>query len=268
MSKKRAWFVKKFLALFLILPLLLVGCGKTEEKDEIVSLKVDQNFLSQDFYVGDQVDLSSYSLTLVYSSGKEESVPLSIATIQNFSTAVAGEIDVVITYAGLSVTVHLLISNPAPVNMRYAGEGIVFYYGEGFDLENQYVFVLYDSGDEVKIPLADLELEDLGGGVLRAKFFDLHVDIEYVSLYHEIELLQEYEVNNPFMGGEFVGQILQSNNELVLLVRYAQSGRDYNVFGLTDMGDGHYETQFLFDGDLRTYEIYLANGKIQIVEKA
>lgn len=260
--------MKRLLWVFLIFPVILfAGCNDKKATETLARIEVDPLFVSHEFYVNESLVAEDFSLKLVYSTGREEIKTLADATIENFNTQQAGEVEVVITYLGVSQRVTISVLPPEVVNIRYPGEPLVFYVGEGLDLSGKVVLVLFKGSGEVSMNLCDLLLVSCAEEVARFEFEGHFVNIDYKAEYRQIVLGQEYEVKMPFMEGDFVGVVSESGSGFSLAIFNAATNEMVYPFSLKDLGDGHFETHYMSNSERLAYDVFLANGVIQFVLK-
>jgi len=156
-------FVNFLCLLFILsLPVGFSSCTKPPV-DKILDITISENFYSEYFYVGEDVDLRTFSVTISYTISPSEVFPLSSVLRSGLDTSVAGVHNFELSYLGYKKSFRYSVHEPVIVDAIYRETPLEFYLHEEINLDGKCFTILLSSGEEKEIPLSLVTFPEIAG---------------------------------------------------------------------------------------------------------
>lgn len=263
--------MKRVFAIFIVfLSLFIVGCDKTSE-DKIDKVVLEGEILQTEFYLNDELYLSSSWLDVYYKSGIVKKVDLTIDMVYDFDTSTCGTHVMKIKYEDFVIDFEYEVLAPHITNIRYVGEDLVFYLHETPDFSSAKIFALYSDGSEELVTCENLSFGEIdytldGEKKIEISYKNLSILVPYVVCYRPIDISAYYDLvyeNENYVcafseenGGRLYLNLLKISNESEVYIALKLK--------VTENEAGSYTASMIVDNKDTLVIIYLANNVLHI----
>ncbi len=114
------------------------------------SLELETNFKTTTYYIGANIDIRDAVIKVVYNNGDNDTLPVTIDMISNFSTTTVGQFTFLVEYRTLTLEVDYTVSEVVATNIVLSKpfNKTIYYLGQLIDVSGAEITVTYNNGHE------------------------------------------------------------------------------------------------------------------------
>lgn len=208
------------------------------------TIELVPEFTKITYFVGDNISINGEQIKVTYNNGNEETLPVKIDMISDFSTSVAGEFEFKIEYKSISLSVTYTVSNVEIVSMTLSKpfNKTTYYSGQSIDVSGAEITIVYNNGKEEILPVT-LDMVKANTGVegenkkMSIKYNGSIIYAYYTVIDRQISPTPEsvaYSVNDEYTTGDIKLQVIYNfgaSQETIDVTAEMITGFDTSVAG-------------------------------------
>lgn len=155
MSMKMKRFAICLFAMLLSTTMVLLCSCDNPPENKILDVIISNNFYTDRFYVGDEIDLSEYTVTVKFSLSADKVFTLDNVYRKTLDTSKAGTFTFTLSYLDNHKDFTYTVYAVTLLDTTYSGDPIIIYKNEPADLTGIKFRALYSNGHEEFIDLSN-----------------------------------------------------------------------------------------------------------------
>lgn len=190
------------------------------------SIELVSGFTNTAYYIGDRIDHKTDEsdividavIAVVYNNGTENTLPVTIDMISNFSTTTVGTFEFLIEYKSLSVGVEYTVSEVVATEIVLSKpfNKTTYYLGQSLDVSGAEITVTYNNGNEETLAVSSSMIKSFSTGVegeskkFKITYSGFTIQVPYVvkerqvSIHSNIQLTYSVGEELSVDGGQLV----------------------------------------------------------------
>ncbi len=141
-------------------PTVTASFEVTVKDTELSKLEIKKSPVKTQYFIGDELDLSGLVVYATYKDGSQVRVMDDEYTTSGFDSSTPGDVDVILTHKGVSLTFPLNVKEKEAIGLTVTEyPKTTFTIGDNFDASGLQVAKVYDNGDKETVTTNDYTID-------------------------------------------------------------------------------------------------------------